>query len=171
MTRIRPRLISFIFIAPHVGAVSLGSLTVVMDDGVAYEATLFDDLAETDGRRYDADWAIAASNALMDSFNADLAIYGHRTSFFTAACPLFDNCFFWNATDTVDISHGPGMGPFDLQYTTWSTSVHRPYENRNYVQWTPSSVVPLPAAAWLMGSGLIGLMGYSRKNKSGSIAA
>ncbi|BCG63794.1 MAG: hypothetical protein methR_P1525 [Methyloprofundus sp.] len=33
------------------------------------------------------------------------------------------------------------------------------------------SAVPLPAAVWLMGSGLLGLMGYSRKNKGQSLAA
>lgn len=30
---------------------------------------------------------------------------------------------------------------------------------------------PLPAAVWLMGSGLLGLMGFSRKNKAQAIAA
>lgn len=31
---------------------------------------------------------------------------------------------------------------------------------------TPSTVVPIPAAIYLMGSGLLGLMGYSRKRKA-----
>lgn len=36
---------------------------------------------------------------------------------------------------------------------------------------SPVNNVPIPAAVWLMGSGLVGLMGYSRKNKSQSVAA
>ena len=32
--------------------------------------------------------------------------------------------------------------------------------------WTQSSVVPIPAAVWLFGSGLIGLVGFARRKKS-----
>ena len=36
---------------------------------------------------------------------------------------------------------------------------------------TSPSPVPVPAAVWFMGSGLLGLMGFSRKNKVQSVAA
>lgn len=35
-----------------------------------------------------------------------------------------------------------------------------------YADWTLASAVPLPAAAYLMGTALLGLMGFSRKNKA-----
>lgn len=38
----------------------------------------------------------------------------------------------------------------------------------NVVTWigSPPAVVPVPAAAWLLGSGLVGLIGFSRKHKA-----
>ncbi len=35
-----------------------------------------------------------------------------------------------------------------------------------WVQWTPVSAVPIPAAVWLFGSGLLGLIGYSKRKKT-----
>jgi len=32
-----------------------------------------------------------------------------------------------------------------------------------YAEWTEVATIPVPAAVWLMGSGLLGLMGFSRK--------
>lgn len=37
--------------------------------------------------------------------------------------------------------------------------------------WTPAAVVPVPAAAWLFGSGLLGLAGAARRRRSTGIAA
>lgn len=34
----------------------------------------------------------------------------------------------------------------------------------------PTSAVPVPAAVWLMGSGLVGLLGFSRKSKVRSVS-
>ncbi|BCG63257.1 MAG: hypothetical protein methR_P0953 [Methyloprofundus sp.] len=38
-------------------------------------------------------------------------------------------------------------------------------EPGDWIRVVTASAVPLPAAVWLMGSGLVGLIGYSRKNK------
>ena len=36
---------------------------------------------------------------------------------------------------------------------------------------TATSAVPVPAAVWFMGSGLLGLMGFSYKNKAQDLSA
>lgn len=55
----------------------------------------------------------------------------------------------------------PGL---DLQYGTgWSTSVYD--INYPYASFT-ASTVPVPAAMWLFGSGLLGLMGIARHRKA-----
>lgn len=40
----------------------------------------------------------------------------------------------------------------------------RGYPNEEYLTWTPVAV-PVPAAVWLFGSGLIGLTGFARRKK------
>ena len=35
-----------------------------------------------------------------------------------------------------------------------------------YAVWSPSAVVPVPAAVWLFGSGLLGLIGMARRKKA-----
>ena len=36
----------------------------------------------------------------------------------------------------------------------------------DYLQYTDTAVVPVPAAAWLFGSGLIGLIGIARRKQA-----
>jgi hypothetical protein len=46
---------------------------------------------------------------------------------------------------------------------TWVDHTNRPF----YFKLSSASIVPFPAAAWLFGSGLIGLIGVARRKVRG----
>ncbi len=48
-------------------------------------------------------------------------------------------------------------------YRSFNTAASTSEDNIVYADWTRVSAVPVPAAIWLMGSGLFGLIAYSRK--------
>jgi len=58
------------------------------------------------------------------------------------------------STDTYGV--GPNWGTFDqgTYYEVWSVDI------------TPATVIPVPAAVWLFGSGLLGLVGVARRKKA-----
>jgi len=67
---------------------------------------------------------------------------------------LFSSLFSDNMAN-VFVDFGSGMNAFSSAYYS---SVSLAYNDG-------VSAVPVPAAIWFMGSGLLGLMGFSRKNK------
>ncbi len=60
----------------------------------------------------------------------------------------------WNNTSTISI-FASEIRPLD--------AVH---PQITFVQWDKVTSVPLPAAAWLFGSGLLGLIGFSKRKKA-----
>ncbi|MFV8816199.1 VPLPA-CTERM sorting domain-containing protein [Haliea sp. E17] len=73
----------------------------------------------------------------------------------------FDACFASGS--------GTGLHPTDTAYGTWTSFTTETLSSGanaviNYAV-TPSAV-PLPAAAWLFGSGLLGLAGVARRRKA-----
>jgi len=80
----------------------------------------------------------------------------------TAGQVAFGAYFDWSASASIPViaifnddgSAGPGVpmvvGPFPGQAPSWQGTV---------------SAVPVPAAVWLFGSGLIGLAGFARRKK------
>ncbi len=63
--------------------------------------------------------------------------------------------------NTVSGNEGNGVVLFEGNYSSlsWIST------NENWYAFTVGSAVPIPAAAWLFGSGLIGLIGVARRKK------
>ena len=81
----------------------------------------------------------------------------------------------YNQGGIATVSHLSG-NDYQLNWSSLFTPVNigesAAYDGMTGV-WTmnvraPSTVVPLPAAVWLMGSGLIGFAGFARRRKSGN---
>lgn len=137
-------------------------------NGNLYDATIFDNYTETYAGNpvHTAVFAMDANTVLRDILNAN-ASYDVGSSFYHTACSGIASCFLitrpiagdttpyvWaNAINDWTTGTVPGLSTF--QDSNW-----------NYVQWDEVSAVPLPAAAWLFGSGLLGLIGMARRKKA-----
>ena len=118
----------------------------------------------------------AASDALLEQ--VFIGLYDDEPSL-TMGCSFDTRCRVLTADGVVggegDLIHGSfavnskkgatqgdttAGGTFDVLSFDTSTM-----DNRTMAVWTVSAV-PLPAAVWLFGSGLIGLIGIARRNKS-----
>lgn len=108
--------------------------------------------------------------AADDSFDiVVIAEYGHVVSQLTATTIRIDTIFGPNnqwltISPPSEAYCGPSECQFDYQ-------IQSPLLNQNdYVQYdatyTLVSEVPVPAAAWLFGSGLLGLIGVARRKKA-----
>lgn len=79
-------------------------------------------------------------------------------SFFMSDFPLYDSAFYNNVRFESSGSY-LGSGRINDNYNTdWSMS--------NRTATLTVSSVPVPAAAWLFGSGLLGLIGVARRKKA-----
>ena len=69
----------------------------------------------------------------------------------------FDYASFWGVNDaTADFqSYSLNFDDFDLMWGEWDPNV--------IISTTGTSPVPVPAAVWLFGSGLLGLIGFAKK--------
>lgn len=101
------------------------------------------------------------------NFNIDVSVLWNANGVFgtTAAQRTLTGTAVWNAVSVDgDGLGGPGIkmalgGPFQNSQANF---------NLNGI--TPAAV-PLPAAVWLLGSGLIGMVGVARRRKSGNTKA
>lgn len=74
--------------------------------------------------------------------------------------------FTLNSSLTANALFNPGSGSFAAATNSLSTGNYTlKITMANYVNATSATVVPLPAAAWLFGSGLLGLVGVVRRKK------
>ena len=83
---------------------------------------------------------------------------------------------WWNGTNfnqganPVTGTYDPGTGVYNISWT--STVVGGPFDGQTGA-WGLTGVatpVPIPAAAWLFGTGLLGLVGIARRRKAKTIA-
>ena len=77
----------------------------------------------------------------------------------------------WAAADTVtgatlDAGLNATIVSAGTIGTAWGSFVNTPYTEVWSVSFTETSAVPIPAAVWLFGSGLVGLAGVARRRKS-----
>jgi len=74
--------------------------------------------------------------------------------------------FTLNSSLTANALFAPGSGSFAAATNSLSTGTYTlKITMANYVNATSATVVPLPAAAWLFGSGLLGMAGLARSRK------
>ena len=75
----------------------------------------------------------------------------------------------WHTTTNIDADPiNAGVSNFTYAYTSavsGGTSLIRALDNSTFVAYE-GSVVPVPAALWLFGSGLLGLVGVARRKKA-----
>jgi hypothetical protein len=67
---------------------------------------------------------------------------------------------------TRDISSLNECISIRIDSTCDSVSIDRGEVNNNPGQWNTNTVIPVPAAFWLFGSGLLGLIGIARRKKA-----
>ncbi len=75
----------------------------------------------------------------------------------------------FDITDNLktQLTSSPGTAGYSLNYTGYSGFTFGSADGLNpaYLSITTSSPVPVPGAIWLLGSGLVGLIGFSRRKK------
>lgn len=121
-------------------------------------------------------WDFNGGGTWVNTFSTATSSGGVEGSAITASINLYDN---WNGTNFFQGTTGNGTqlatgtatgtatsGTYTLSWQ--SLIVGGPFNNQigTYnVSGTYGAQVPVPAAAWLMGSGLIGLVGVARRRK------
>ena len=144
--------------------VSTITADIVLDDtgltGVGSEQILF-----TGSNTLDITAGTLSFNQSMDSdantsitfLDGKLYDLNFGAIFETNGAPEDFNSFFTTATASRSVTTGNGPKAVTTNYTL-------------YAEWDDQtqfiSAVPVPAAVWLFGSGLLGLAGFSRSRKS-----
>ncbi len=164
-------------------AVSAQSATISDTDGDATLTLTVDD-SITDG--LDQDWGTL--NIVVNENSTDL------TAGDTIEFTVYDDDGFFSDTElwsfdyqvtgaeasagsvdqTFDVSWLAGGTSFDVYAyakvvkddTSWWQSYDRPQTGSVNVTVAPPAVVPIPAAAWLFGSAMLGLFGVARRKKA-----
>jgi len=158
---------------------------VTFEDGICAE--LYDNCDENSDFPFanpldsdDGTLGLAANAALLDQvfIDSSLGSFDSRPEL-TNGCAGTDGCqvntplflsqggaglgilwIFNRAGSNVDIATGSGAGP-----AAFDTRIGFP-DISNYAVWSKASVVPVPAAAWLFATALIGLVGFSKRRKA-----
>ncbi len=86
-------------------------------------------------------------------------VEGSCTTFFPVVISgVIGTYFVWNRNPQPNEVGAGGLDPLN------DTSIRFP-DGDTYAVWSQSTVVPVPAAIWLFGSGLLGLVGFSNRKK------
>ena len=112
--------------------------------------------AETDGVNSGFAAPSAAVNTETGSINADLSswtMYWCGTSYNLGSSSITGSYHVGSGNYDINWSATVNGGPFNGQVSDW------------HLTGVASVVVPVPAAVWLFGSGLIGLVGFARSRK------
>lgn len=140
--------------------------------GFGYHNLTFNDVWDPVYDTGDAAFAAAGSSALLDLLENTLDGDDWDTGVIpTAGCTYFGYCNMF----TVHTAHVNGdldghrtsndflTSDADFASILGSIPSGNTFGTITYVNWSP---VPVPGAIWLMGSGLLGLLGFFRKKKS-----
>ena len=116
--------------------------------------------------------SFAVLPALRDLENGNTQIAdgeaNSTNAFLTIDGSLFDIAFFWGP-NTIDPTVGDNLVLGHLPTSIDGISIAASTALAKYTfseESVTAGVVPIPGAVWLMGSGLVGLMGYSRKKRA-----
>ena len=136
------------------GAFSLGSLT-----GIGFSATF--DSGESYGT-VDIDTDLFASGIFVYDAGA-----GNFGMVFTGFGGILDGSFDLSNGAGGGLSHEPTDSIFETIGCCGGDGVTNLYGSEVYFgDYQALSAVPIPAAAWLFGSGLLGLIGIARRKKA-----
>jgi hypothetical protein len=119
----------------------------------------------SEGNQSDAEAAVDAINTELNTFssgNIDLVGIGTGAN-------EFENDylvpFVFNPDPTI--ANARGNNGFNLPTNTWQRlATFNIPRSTGTVSWAQFTVVPVPAAVWLFGSGLLGLIGIARRKKA-----
>jgi len=174
-----------ILVGPFNNAIA-SSITLtdsIVIDGFNYKATIYDSFTETGDGVYTTGFSNSASLALASYYNenkpltTDASFWGYTVAKGTTTLP---ELYLWTATaddsasmSSLHLKDTNESGLYDYVVISnrfdsidgWKSDSNS-FPNIKFVEWTKVSAVPVPAAVWLMGTGLFGLMGFSRKRSS-----
>ena len=103
---------------------------------------------------------IATTTTNTNSACAGVAITQQVNAYTISTLPAFSTCFPLNTSDTI------GGSPFTAySFTGFNPNFDVTSVHLDSISMAPSGV-PVPAAVWLFGSGLLGLMGLARRKKN-----
>ena len=152
----------------------LAGISEIDINGTLWDATFYNSWSVTPNKEAYGGFALEASQALASVFSTyqplssfklkPQTIWGIETvgsgSLFTPSTAFFVNSFpdYWlKSGSTYNVGGTGTIGSLSGQGLDQEASIA-------FVQWSLSpTVVPVPAAVWLFGSGLIGLIGMARR--------
>ena len=161
--------------APMYQTDATGAITGVTGlevDGSIWDMTLhdgsFDELFATMGTDalYSNLFSLSATFQLIQFTNSnpvsDASLFSGCTFFY--GCSL-DTVYGYEPAGNAVFVHGDMVSLLSVDsHTQIVVAPDVNYTNQTYATWQMSSV-PVPAAVWLFGSGLIGLIGFARRKK------
>jgi len=152
-------------IRPHASILGTGDTSVDYFSFQANQGTLFLDIDNgiNSGGSFDSWLELYDSSFNLISFNDDAKQdTGSQFSFFGSGSFSFDSFINYQVTsnDLFYVVVGGNANPAGIP----NGSNYTLHISNNAASTPPISTVPLPASVWLMISGLLGLIGVSRKN-------
>jgi len=115
-------------------------------------------------------WSSATSNFDSTSWMATMGTSGWEQNLYVSEALVSDSLFFLAMDATVTATTIPGIGTFPAQNAGDNATISYLGNftltgNGNLSYTAVASAVPLPAAVWLFGAGLMGLVGVARRRR------